>query len=282
MDGEVVHPLFRLLEQRIAEGFPGEIFGDPVDLLQSLVDRHRTDRYRTIAQDPLAGLVNIAAGGEVHDRIRSPARRPHQLLDLFFNRRSDRRVADIGVNLHEEVAANNHRFGFRMINIGRDNRAPGGDFSPHKLRGDILRQPRAKPNARMLLAQHFATNTLAAHILTNGDELHFRGDNPLTGVVQLRHAFPDDGAPGREQAGKAQFVEAIIRQPLSGIGRAAIAECFAVAARINPRLTQFCQTLLNVNRDVRIAIGTGGVIDRNSFVRFVLRIIFAAADKRRA
>lgn len=42
------------------------------------------------------------------------------------------------------------------------------------------------------------------------------------------------------------------------------------------------QTLLNVNRDVRIAVGAGGVIDRNRFIRFVLRIIFAAADKGRA
>ena len=169
-----------------------------------------------------------------------------------------------------------------MIYIGRDNRAPGGDFSAHKLRGDILRQPRAKPNARMLPAQHFATNTLAAHIFANGDELHLRGDNPLPGVVQLSHAFPDHGAPGGEQAGKAQLVEAIIRQPLFGIRRTAVVEFFTIATRINPWLTQFFQTLLNVNRDVRIAVGAGGVIDRNRFIRFVLRIIFAAADKGRA
>ena len=105
-----------------------------------------------------------------------------------------------------------------MIYIGRDNRAPGGNFSAHKFRGDILRQPRAKPDARMLLAQHFTTNAFATHIFANGDEFHLRGDNPLTGIVQLRHAFPDYGAPGRKQTGKAQRVKTIIRQPLSGIG----------------------------------------------------------------
>ena len=38
-----------------------------------------------VADDPLAGLVDIAAGGQVHDRVRAPAGGPGQLLDFFFD-----------------------------------------------------------------------------------------------------------------------------------------------------------------------------------------------------
>ena len=73
VDGEVVNALLRLFQQGVAKGFPAQVFGNAVDLFQRLIDRHRTDRHRTVAQDPLAGFVDIAAGGEIHHRIRSPA-----------------------------------------------------------------------------------------------------------------------------------------------------------------------------------------------------------------
>ena len=85
MDGEVVHTLFRLLQQRVAERFPGEVFGDAVDLLQRLINRDGTDRHRAVTQDPFAGFVNITASGKIHHRVRAPARRPDQLFHLFFD-----------------------------------------------------------------------------------------------------------------------------------------------------------------------------------------------------
>ncbi|EHC78033.1 hypothetical protein LTSERUB_6222 [Salmonella enterica subsp. enterica serovar Rubislaw str. A4-653] len=36
MNSEIVDALFGLLQQRVAEGFPGKILGDPVDLFQRL------------------------------------------------------------------------------------------------------------------------------------------------------------------------------------------------------------------------------------------------------
>ena len=152
MDSEVIHTLLGLFQQRVAERFPGKIFGDPVNLLQRLVDRHCTDRHRAVTQNPLAGFVNIATGGEIHHRIRSPARGPYQLFHFFFDGRGDRRVADIGVNFYQEIATNNHRLRFRMINVGRDNRTSGSNFITDKFRSDIFRQMCAKAHSRMLVA----------------------------------------------------------------------------------------------------------------------------------
>ena len=49
VDGEVVHALLGLLDQGVAEDLPGEVFGLAVDLFQRLVDRHRADRHRAVA-----------------------------------------------------------------------------------------------------------------------------------------------------------------------------------------------------------------------------------------
>ncbi len=203
MDGEVVDALFGLLQQRVAERFPGKIFGDPVDLFQRLVDRDGADRYRAVTQDPLTGFVNIAAGGKVHYRVRAPAGRPHQFFHLFFDGGGDRRVTDVGIHFDQEVAADNHRLGFRVVDVGGNNRAARGDFITHEFRGNVFRQARAKAHPRMLVAQHFTANALAAHIFTDGDELHFGSDDPLAGIMKLRHAVSGFGAFWRQQTGKA-------------------------------------------------------------------------------
>ena len=169
-----------------------------------------------------------------------------------------------------------------MVDVGGDNRATGGHFVTHKLRRDVLRQARAKAFARVLVAQRFAADTLAAHVLADGDELHLRRDDPLAGVVQLRHAFARSGAFWRQQAGKAQRVQTVVGQAFFGVCRTAYVQFFAVVTRLYPRLAQLCQTLLDVDSHIRIAVRAGGVIHRHGFVVFILRILFAAADKRRA
>src|SRR2546430_17615946 len=73
VDGEVIHALLGLLDERVAEDFPAELLGDPADLLQRLVDRHGADRHRGVAQDPFADGVDVSPGREVHDRVGSPA-----------------------------------------------------------------------------------------------------------------------------------------------------------------------------------------------------------------
>ena len=109
-----------------------------------------------------------------------------------------------------------------MVDVGRNNRPARSDFITHEFRGDIFRQTSAKVHPRMLVAQHFTTNTLAAHIFTDGDKLHLWRDDPLTGVVQLGHALTGFGALWRQQAAETQLVQAIVGQTFFGISGAAV------------------------------------------------------------
>ncbi len=147
VDGEVVHPLLGLFEQGVAEQLPGEVFGDAVGLLQRLIDGHGTDGHRAVAQDPLAGLVDVAAGGEIDDCVGAPTGGPDQLLHLLFDAGGDRRVADVGVDLHQEIAADDHRLRFRVVDVAGDDGATGGHLITHKFGGDVLgkRAPKSRP-----------------------------------------------------------------------------------------------------------------------------------------
>ena len=186
MDGEIVHALFALLDQRVLVAFPVELDRIAVDLLQRLVDRHGADRHRRIAQDPFAGVVDVAAGGEVHHRVGAPADRPDHLLHFLLHRGGDRRVADIGVDLHQKIAADDHRLEFGMVDVGRDDGAAARDFVAHEFRRDEGGQRRAKTFAVgdgcLRALQHF----LAAEILALGDVDHFLGDD--AGARRIRIA----------------------------------------------------------------------------------------------
>ena len=83
MDGEIIHPLLALFDQRVAIDFPGQVLGHAADLFQRLVDRHGADRHRRIADDPFADGVDVAAGGQVHHRVGAPADRPDQLVHFL-------------------------------------------------------------------------------------------------------------------------------------------------------------------------------------------------------
>ena len=158
MNGEVVHALLALLDERVAVDLPGQILGPAAHLLERLVDRHGADRHRGVADDPLAGLVDVLAGGEVHHRVGAPQRRPLQLLDLVLDRRPHRGVADVGVDLHQEVAADDHRLELQVVDVGRDDRAAARHLRPDEFGG--------QPFAR-------------------ADELHLRGDLAPARIVEL-------------------------------------------------------------------------------------------------
>ena len=89
VDGEVIYSLLRLLDERIPIDFPAEVVGIPSHLLQSLIEGHCTYRYGAIADNPLARLVDVSPGGEIHHRIGSPASSPDGLLHLFSNAAGD-------------------------------------------------------------------------------------------------------------------------------------------------------------------------------------------------
>ena len=89
VDGEVVDALLRLLDERVAIDLPRQVFRPSADLLERLIDRHGADRHRGIADDPLARLVDVRPGRQIHHRVGAPQRRPAQLLDFFVDRRAD-------------------------------------------------------------------------------------------------------------------------------------------------------------------------------------------------
>ena len=153
VDREVVDALLGLLDQRVAENFPGQFLGLAMHFLERLVDRHRADRHRAVPDDPLARLVDVLAGRQVHHRIAAPADRPGHFPRLRPGCSTQGRVADVGVDLGQEVAADDHRLGFRVVDVRRDDRAAARDFASDELGRDFFRQCGAEALPRMLAAE---------------------------------------------------------------------------------------------------------------------------------
>jgi hypothetical protein len=118
VDGEVIDALLGLLDEGVAEEFPGEVLGLAVHFFERLIDRHGADGHGRVAQDPFAGGVDVLAGGEVHDGVRAPLGGPAHFLDFLLDARGDGAVADVGVDLDEEVAADDHRLEFGVVDVG--------------------------------------------------------------------------------------------------------------------------------------------------------------------
>ena len=221
MNGEVVDTLLGLLDQRVAIDLPGELFRLAIDLFQRLIDGNSADRHRRVANDPLARLVDVFACGEIHHRVGAPSRRPRHLLDFLADRGGERRIADVGVDLHQEVAADGHRLGFRVIDVRRDDGAAARDFAAHKLRRDSLRNRRAEALSRVL-ARHQRRQCLehrpAPEIFANGDEFHLGRDDSAARVMHLRHVGPRSCAARLAREMEAHADKRRIVEPLAPIG----------------------------------------------------------------
>ena len=137
VDGEVIDALLGLLDEGVAEDFPGEVFGAAVHFLERLVDGDGADGHGRVADDPFAGGVDVFAGAEVHDGVGAPLGGPTHFLDFFFNGGGDGAVADVGVDFDEEIAADDHRLELGMVDVGRDDGAAAGDFGADELGGDF-------------------------------------------------------------------------------------------------------------------------------------------------
>ncbi len=184
MDREIVDALLGLLDQRVAEQFPGQLLGLAADLFERLVDRHRADRHRRVADDPFADRVDVAAGRQIHDRVGTPARRPHHLLDLLGDRGGDDRVADIGIDLDQEIPADDHRLGFRVVDVVRNDRAAARDLVADEFRRHIFRDRRAE---RFTVDRPLPPQFLAAEVLADRDIFHLGGDDAAPRIGELGH-----------------------------------------------------------------------------------------------
>ena len=132
---------------------------------------------------------------------RAPAGGPRHLLDLLLDRGGDGGVADVGVDLHQEPAADDHRLGLGMVDVRGDDGAAAGDLVAHDL---------------------------GVHALAQGHELHLRGDLAAPRVVHLGHAASRLGAQA-PAAARARLHVVALEDPVAPQRRQALLEVGRVA-----------------------------------------------------
>ena len=120
MDGEIIHALLALFDQGVAKNLPGQVLGFAADFFQRLVNGHRADGDGRVAQNPLAGGVDVGAGGQIHHRVGAPLGGPAHLLHFLLDGGGDGGVADVGVDFDQEIAADDHRLQFRVVDVARE------------------------------------------------------------------------------------------------------------------------------------------------------------------
>ena len=216
---------------------------------------------RRIADDPFAGGVDVPPGGQIHHGVAAPADGPHHLFHLFRDRRRHGGIADIGVDLGQEVASDDHGLGFGVVDIGGQDGAAAGDFGAHEVGRHLVGNVGAEILA---IAQRGGGVQFGPlHVLADGDVFHLGGDDAGAGIGQLGRSLarlgPERLAPGaiehRHADGLARL-EAVI---LGAMGAAGI--MLDVAALENPLLAQRRQTLGDVHRRRRIGVRAGTVVD---------------------
>ncbi len=254
MHGEVIDALLALFDQGVAVQIPGQFLSDAAAFFQRLIDRHRADRYRRVADQPFADGVDVAAGGKIHHRVGAPPYRPHHLFHFLGHARGNGGIADVGIDLGEKIAADDHRLGFRMIDIGGDNGAAAGNFATHEFGRDRIGDRRTEilPVARCGTAK----------VLASGDEFHFLGDDPGTGIMHLGRP-PARLRPQRQQGAAVEFRHAdgfaFLKAVVPVVDRPP--RIFLdVAAGQNPLAAQGFQALLDVDLGGLVGIRTGGIV----------------------
>ena len=88
--------------------------------------------------------MDIASCGEIHDGVSAPADSPDRFLDFLLDRGGDGRVTNVGIDLDEEVAPDDHRLALRVVDIVGKDSASSSNLVTDELRGDALRDISSK------------------------------------------------------------------------------------------------------------------------------------------
>mmetsp|Transcript_39561 Transcript_39561/g.88014 ORF Transcript_39561/g.88014 Transcript_39561/m.88014 type:complete len:263 (-) Transcript_39561:381-1169(-) len=235
VDGPVVNTLLGLVQQHLLEQVPRDILHTPVSALQSLVDGHSAHGDRAVAQHPLACLLDVVAGGEVHDGVGAPDDGPLQLLNLLLNGACHGTVADVGIDLGQEVAADDSGLQLQMALVGRDDGAAAGDLTANKLRVQVL---------------------AGCHIL------HLLGDDALLGIVLLGLHLVTTGVttsyPVGAQLGQSlPWVHALGSRSIVNVKVIAVGQLDAAEGNLQDLLCLLVHGLLEHLRGPREAISHG-------------------------
>ena len=169
MDGEVVDALFALFDQRVACKAPRSVFNRiAVAFLQRLIYGNGADRDRRVAQESIRGWCGCCARWRDPSRCRRPSGSTTPSCRLLP--RHDEVTAELPILaliLVEEVAADDHRLEFAMVDVAGNDGAAARDFTAHEFRRDERRNRRAKAFAvgqrrfRALEFLHFTAEVLA-------------------------------------------------------------------------------------------------------------------------
>ena len=81
-------------------------------------------------------------------RVGAPAGRPCHLVDLLLDGGGDRTLADVGIDLDEEAAADRHRLDLGVVRVDPDDGTAAGDLVADKLRRQTFAQ-REAPAGRL-------------------------------------------------------------------------------------------------------------------------------------
>ncbi len=243
VDRHVVHTLLGLFDDRVLVDLPGQILGPAVDLLQGLVERHGADGDGGVAQHPLTRGVDVAAGGQVHDRVGAPAGRPGHLFDLLLDGGRHRRVADVGVDLHQEPLADDHRLDLRVVDVGRQHGPARGDLVADHLGRDVL------PDGHVL---HLGRDLAAAGVRELRDRL------AAPAATRLARATGEDGVEIAEAAAGRGVLDAVV---LGTDGTARV--LLGVTAGDDPVLAQRGQAPADVGVDEWIGVRARRVVQRD-------------------
>ena len=134
--------------------------------------------------------MDVTARREVHDRVGPPAYRPHHLLDFLGDARTHRRIADVGVHLDKEVAADRHRLKLDVVDVGRNDGAAARHLAANEFRRHELRNLGSETLAVGDALLCLCDGCLTREILAMGHINHFLGDDPSACEFVLGHELP--------------------------------------------------------------------------------------------
>ena len=125
MNRHIVNPLLSLLLHDLKH----ELTADAVRSLarNHLIYGHRPDRSMAFCKKIRADFRNIAAGTEIHDRIRTVFQRGLQFRLLLFGTTGKGGVSDVRIDLGQKLAPDPDRFQILMIDVRRNDDPPVGD-----------------------------------------------------------------------------------------------------------------------------------------------------------
>jgi hypothetical protein len=164
--------------------------------------------------------VDVLACRQVHDRVAAPVAAPQRFFHFLLDGGGQGRIPDVGIDLDQEVAADDHGLAFGVVDVGRDNGPSCSYLLAYEFRGDIIFGGQgSEAAAAMLLPQGvFVFQFVYPLVFADGDVFHLGGDASLAGIMQLGDVAAGAGTVGGAYVFKAQRGELVVAGALAAVG----------------------------------------------------------------